>query len=105
MTKDDDILKRTQETIEKVERLLEEAEARNRETQELFQSLGINPEKITPFLDRPDIPPELKERIKQEREQFQKEIEEEIAQAMARAKESASSSKVSLGVKKGVIRI
>jgi len=104
MTKDDDILERTRETIKKAEKLIAEAEARIRETDALYQSLGIKRGKATEFLNRADIPPELRKKIEEERRRFQQEIEEEIKRAMREKKESGSS-KLDLAMRKGFVRI
>ena len=103
MTKDDDILERTRETIKKAEKLIAEAEARIRETDALYQSLGIKRGKATEFLNRADIPPELRKKIEEERRRFQQEIEE--INRSVKEKKSSDSSKLDLAMRKGFVRI
>ena len=86
----DEFLEKVEETLKKSKELISQAEERLRESEEFYRSLGIKKGKATEFLNRPDLPPEMKKRIEEEREKFQKELEEEIESKVMEAQQRQS---------------
>ncbi len=99
----DEILDRTEETIKKVNEMVEAAEGRIKETDRLYESLGITRGKISDFIDNAGFPPELKKQAEEERAKWQRELEEELQKPAASG--SSHSAAAKLARKKNFIKI
>jgi len=79
----DELLIKVKETLGKSEELISQAEVRLKESEDFYNSLGIKKGKATEFLNRPDLPPEMKKKIQEEREKFEQELKEELERAIS----------------------
>lgn len=99
----DKTMEETQETMKKVNEILEEAGRKIEETDALYEELGITRGKVSAFIDGDKFHPELKQKAEEERARLKSELDEEVEAAVMESQSGKGGSKLSM--KKNFIRI
>ena len=103
---DDPIVNKSREIIKKVNKLVEQAEGKIKETDSLYASIGMERGHVQNFLNSDKFTPEQKKQAKNEQRRWQQELEQEIEAAIAREGDNTSTSKTTkMSMKRNILRI
>jgi hypothetical protein len=103
---DDPVVSKSEEIIKKVNELVEQAEGRIRETDDLYASIGLERGHLQNFLKSDKFTPEQKKQAREQQQQWQQELDQEIEAAVAREGGSSSTGKTAkMSMKRNILRI